>query len=291
MKVLNYGSMNIDNVYSVAHMAQPGETILAAKRNVFCGGKGLNQSIAIAKAGGQVYHAGILGEDGGELLKTLEQNGVNTACIRRSQGPSAHTVIQVDQTGQNSIIVFAGENMRPTEADIDHVLERFDAGDAVILQNELYNSPLMMRKAGEKGLCVIFNPSPVNEGLKEYPLEYVRWFLLNEIEGAALSGETEPEKILAALKAEYPNASVVLTLGEKGAYCARAGQTVFQPAFVVKAVDTTAAGDTFTGYFVAGLASGMPMDALMRRAARASSIAVGRMGAADSIPLAAEVEA
>lgn len=291
MKIVNYGSMNIDNVYTVDHMARPGETLLATKRSVFCGGKGLNQSIAIAKAGGQVYHAGILGEDGDMLLDALVQNGVNTGYIRRAQGPSSHTVIQVDRTGQNSIIVFGGESMRPTEADIDHILEGFGPDDAVIMQNELYHSPLMMKKAAEKGMCVIFNPSPVNAELAEYPLESVTWFLLNEIEGEALTAQKEPERILDSLEAKYPSASVVLTLGDKGAYCRHGGRTFFQPAFAVKAVDTTAAGDTFTGYFVSGLAAGKPLEQVMRRAARASSIAVGRMGAADSIPLACEVDA
>ena len=199
MKILNYGSMNIDNVYSVEHMARPGETILATGRGVFCGGKGLNQSIAIAKAGGEVYHAGILGEDGGMLLDALHRAGVDTACVRRAAGPSSHTVIQVDANGQNSIIVFGGENMRPTEEDIDRVLEGFGPGDAVIMQNELYNSPLMMRKAAARGLCVIFNPSPVNDALADYPLESVSWFLLNEIEGEALTGESEPQAILARM--------------------------------------------------------------------------------------------
>ena len=200
MKILNYGSMNIDNVYSVEHMARPGETILATGRGVFCGGKGLNQSIAIAKAGGQVCHAGIVGEDGGMLLDALHAAKVDTACVRTATGPSSHTVIQVDAGGQNSIIVFGGENMRPTEADIDHMLEGFGPGDAVIMQNELYNSPLMMRKAADKGLCVIFNPSPVNAALADYPLESVSWFLLNEIEGAALTGQTDPQAILAEMK-------------------------------------------------------------------------------------------
>ena len=291
MKILNYGSMNIDNVYSVEHMARPGETILATGRGVFCGGKGLNQSIAIAKAGGQVCHAGIVGEDGGMLLDALHAAKVDTACVRKAAGSSSHTVIQVDANGQNSIIVFGGENMRPTEADIDHMLEGFGPGDAIIMQNELYNSPLMMRKAADKGLCVIFNPSPVNAALADYPLESVSWFLLNEIEGAALTGQTDPQAILAGMKEKYPKASVVLTLGADGAYCLHDGRTLYQPAFRVKAVDTTAAGDTFTGYFVSGLAQGMPMERIMERAARASSIAVGRMGAADSIPLADEVNA
>lgn len=290
MKILNYGSMNIDNVYQVDHMIQPGETQMAQAKNVFAGGKGLNQSIAIAKAGGAVYHAGVVGEDGAILMDTLARSGVDTQYIKHASGPSGHTVIQVDKNGQNSIIVFAGENMRVLEADIAAVLSGFEKGDLLILQNELDNSPTIMRMASERGMTIVFNPSPVNDGLFQYPLECVDWFLLNEIEGKALTQETEPEKILAALKALYPKAGVVLTLGGDGAYCMREGQTVYQPVFPVKPVDTTAAGDTFTGYFVTGISKGEELALVMKRAAKAASIAVSRPGAADSIPDFTEVE-
>lgn len=122
MKILNYGSMNIDNVYQVEHMIHPGETQMAIAKNVFAGGKGLNQSIAIAKAGGTVYHAGVVGEDGAILMDTLAKHGVDTRYVKRAAGPSGHTVIQVDSSGQNSIIVFAGENMRVLDEDIERVL-------------------------------------------------------------------------------------------------------------------------------------------------------------------------
>lgn len=289
MKILNYGSMNIDNVYAVRHIVTPGETILAGERNVFCGGKGLNQSIATAKAGGEVYHAGVLGEDGGMLLDALHRHGVRTELIKRAPGPSSHTVIQVDENGQNCIIVFAGENMRISGGEQDAMLTSFGSGDVLMMQNELHNSPLMMKKAKAKGLSVVFNPSPINDAIFDYPLDSVDWFLLNEVEGGALTGETEPEKILAGMGRRFPGASVVLTLGSDGAYCMHAGETLFQPAFKVKAVDTTAAGDTFTGYFVAGFSRGEPLPAVLERAARASSIAVSRKGAADSIPTADEL--
>jgi len=290
MKILNYGSMNIDNVYQVDHMIQPGETQMAQAKNVFAGGKGLNQSIAIAKAGGAVYHAGVVGEDGAILMDTLTKGGVDTQYIKHMPGPSGHTVIQVDKNGQNSIIVFAGENMRVLREDIEKVLSGFEKGDLLILQNELDNSPLIMRMASERGMTIVFNPSPVNEGLHSYPLECVDWFLLNEIEGKALTDETEPDKILAVLKERYPKAGVVLTLGSDGAYCVRGDEKVFQPVFPVKAVDTTAAGDTFTGYFVTGVSRGDDLVLVMKRAAKASSIAVSRPGAADSIPSFSEVE-
>ena len=290
MKILNYGSMNIDRFYTVPHTVRPGETILAAGMVIYCGGKGLNQSIAIAKAGGEIYHAGVLGEDGDILLDALERHRVDTRHIRRVGGASSHTVIQVDGQGQNCIIVCPGENVHVTDADIEAVLDGFSAGDMIVLQNELDNTPAILRKAAERGLLPVFNPSPVNEALADYPLACVRWFVMNELEGAAITGETEPQKILAAMAALYPTASVVLTLGAEGAYCVHEGQTYFQPAFRVKAVDTTAAGDTFTGYLVAGLSRGEALPVVLKRAALASSITVSRKGAADSIPEWAELE-
>ena len=289
MKIVNYGSINLDHVYQVDHIVQPGETLLAADQNLFCGGKGLNQSIALAKAGAEVYHAGVVGEDGDILLGALRAAGVDITHVRRAPGASAHTVIQVDRNGQNCIIVFSGENMHPSEADIDHILSDFSAGDAVLMQNELYNTPLMMRKAAEKGMTIIFNPSPVNQEMLSYPLNTVSWFLLNEIEGGALTGETDPGKILDSLAEKYPRSSVVLTRGKDGAWAMTGGQRFYQPAFEVKAVDTTAAGDTFTGFFLAGIGSGMPIADALRRAAFAASIAVSRKGAADSIPTVEEI--
>ena len=289
MKIVNYGSINLDHVYQVDHILQPGETLLAREQNLFCGGKGLNQSIALAKAGAEVFHAGVVGEDGEILLNALRTANVDIRHIRRAEGASAHTVIQVDRNGQNCIIVFSGENMHPSEADIDRILEDFGPEDAVLMQNELYNTPLMMRKAADKGMTIIFNPSPISQEMLSYPLECVSWFLLNEIEGEALTGETDPGKILDSLASRFPRSSVVLTLGKNGAWAMDQGQRFFQPAFEIKAVDTTAAGDTFTGFFLAAVSSGMPISAALRRAAFASSIAVSRKGAADSIPTAEEV--
>ena len=204
MKILNYGSMNIDNVYSVEHMARPGETRWLTGRGAFCGGKGLNQSIAIAKAGGQVCHAGIVA--GGR-----RHAAGRSACRQSGYRLRAHghwSQLPYGDSGgcrrtEQHYRLWRGKHA-PTEADIDHMLEGFGPGDAVIMQNELYNSPLTTRKAADKGLCVIFNPSPVNAALADHPLESVSWFLLNEIEGAALTGQTDPQAILAEMKEKYP---------------------------------------------------------------------------------------
>lgn len=290
MRILNLGSMNLDYVYGVESMVKAGETIRALSRRVCCGGKGLNQSIALSKAGAPVWQAGLLGEDGAPLRSILEQNGVNTELVREVSGPSSHTVIQVDEKGRNCILFYAHEGLRITDEYIDQVLESFGPGDYLLLQNELDNTDGMIRAAKKKGLKVVLNPSPANEELLTFPLELVDCFLLNEHEGAFLAGETDPSRVLDALHAKYPNALLVLTLGEKGAVCLADGERYEQGIFPAKAVDTTAAGDTFTGYFLAGLLEGKPISDCLRRASMASSIAVGRPGAADSIPLLAEVE-
>ena len=160
----------------------------------------------------------------------------------------------------------------------------------MIFQNELDGSPAFMRKAADAGLVIIFNPSPMEDAVFSYPLDRVSWFIVNEIEGGALTGETEPERILDAMQTKYPHAGVVLTLGSEGAWAMRGEERVFQPAFPVRAVDTTAAGDTFMGYFVNGMLRGEPLKTVLARAAKASTIAVSRPGAAVSIPTVEEVE-
>ena len=290
MKILNYGSMNIDNVYSVEHMARPGETILATGRGVFCGGKGLNQSIALSKAGAPVWHAGLLGEDGAPLRAVLEENGVSTGLVREVPGPSSHTVIQVDRNGRNCILFYAHDGLRITDAYLDEIFSRFGEGDALLLQNELDNAAGAMRRAKARGMKVVLNPSPADESLLPLPLELVDCFVLNEHEGAFLTGEEDVSRVLDALHAKFPGAMLVLTLGEKGSVCLADGVRVEQGIFPVRAVDTTAAGDTFTGFFLAALLAGKSVPDCLRRAAMASSIAVSRSGAAPSIPGLDEVE-
>ena len=213
MKVLNFGSMNVDYVYQVDHILIPGETLASSERNVFCGGKGLNQSIALAKAGIPVYHAGLVGEGGDALLDTCRENGVNTQFVKRVEGPCGHTMIQVDKNGQNSILLFGGSNRCMTKAFVDEVLENFDKGDMLLLQNEINELSYIIDSAYEKGMMIILNPSPYDSALEECDLTKVSLFLVNEIEGEQITGEQEPEKILEKMKEKYPHSSVVLTLG------------------------------------------------------------------------------
>ena len=292
MKALCFGSMNIDYVYSLDHIVTPGETIASSKREVFAGGKGLNQSVAMAKAGLPVWHAGVSGNGGRLLLDTLEENGVNTSLIREEDTMPGHTIIQVDAGGQNSIILFGGTNQRVTEEYIETVMQSFGPGDLVLLQNEVNLVDKIIDAAHAKGMRVVLNPSPFNEAIGKCDLNRISLFLVNEVEGAQISGipADRPGEILDWFEAHYPQAQVVLTLGSQGAWYSGGGTRCFQPAIPTKAVDTTAAGDTFSGYFLEGWMTGRTVEEALERAARAASIAVSRKGAAPSIPLARELE-
>lgn len=289
MKVLNIGSMNLDLVYSVDHIVQPGETEASFALDTFLGGKGLNQSMALAKAGVEVYQGGMIGEDGQVFLDACAEYGVRADYIRTVPGKSGHAVIQRDKNAQNCILLYGGANQMLTEEYVDSVLADFGAGDILLLQNEVNQMGYIVEKAYEKGMQIALNPSPFNEKLDAVDMRKISIFLLNEVEGNQVTGLTDPDEILAEMLRRFPKAKIVLTLGKDGAVYADAEQKHFQPIFKVQAVDTTAAGDTFTGYFLAGLLSGMPVPEILKMSAKASSIAVSRAGAVPSIPYRDEV--
>lgn len=290
MKVLNFGSLNYDYVYKVDHMILAGETMDSYGLETHFGGKGLNQSIALAKAGVPVQHAGMVGEDGQGFLDLCKRNGVDTEFVRMVSGKSGHTIIQLDKNAQNSILLYGGSNRAITKDFVDEVLANFGKGDILLLQNEVNLLPYIIDTAYERGMRIVLNPSPYNEALDVCDMGKISVFLVNEIEGAQISGENEPERILDVMAEKFPEAEVVLTLGGDGVVYRHKEQICRQGIFTIKAVDTTAAGDTFTGYFIAGMLEGTPITQRLRRCAKASAIAVSRMGAAESIPTAQEVE-
>lgn len=289
MKVLNFGSLNIDYVYQMEHFIQPGETAPCKALTAGCGGKGLNQSIALAQAGTEVYHAGLYGQEGAFLLRKMEEKGVNTSLMKQGEGQNGHAIIQVDRTGQNCIILYGGTNQQITESYVDEVLSHFGAGDVLVLQNEINCMPYIMRQAKKRGLRIAFNAAPYGEEVKDYPLDCVDWLIVNEVEGAGLSGKSGYEDIVDTLAAMYPGMNIMLTMGKSGCLYKGAGQTVRLGACCVDAVDTTAAGDTFIGYFVRGVLAGLSMEDTLRQATVASAIAVTRPGAADAVPALCEV--
>ena len=291
MRVLNIGSLNLDYVYNLDHIVQPGETEASYELNVHLGGKGMNQSVALAKAGVDVYHGGMIGEDGQPFLDACKEFGVHAEYIRQIDTKSGHAIIQIDKNAQNSILLYGGANQQLTSEYIDTVLADFGAEDILLLQNEVNMLPYIVNRAYEKGMSIALNPSPFNEKLHAVDMGKISIFLLNEVEGFQITGLKNPDDIIAKLLEMYPQSKIVLTLGQDGAVYADQEQKHFQPVFKVNAVDTTAAGDTFTGYFLAGLCEGLPIPEVLKMSAKASSIAVSRAGAVPSIPFREEVMA
>lgn len=293
MKVLNFGSLNIDYVYDVDNFVRKGETISSKGLNVFCGGKGLNQSVALARAGADVYHAGMIGKDGIFLVDFLKNSGVNVDNILiRDDISTGNAIIQREISGDNCIILFAGANRSITRDYVDKVLEKFGRGDYIVLQNEISELPYIVEIAHRQGMKIVLNPSPMDEIIGELNLSYIDYFLLNETEALKLSGidKFDSKKCMSGLVNTYKGAGVLITLGDKGAIYSDGNIFVEQKAVKTKAVDTTAAGDTFTGYFVNGILGGKEIKEAINEATIAASIAVSRIGAAPSIPAMNEVK-
>lgn len=278
MQVLNIGSLNIDIVYRVGHIVHPGETLASFSVSKHAGGKGLNQSIALARAGVKTIHAGAIGNDGIFLKELLQKEGVDCSEIAvLADEPTGCAIIQVADDGENSIILLHGTNFCVTPEIVRKALEKMPENSIVLLQNEISALKECIEIASEMKMRIFFNPSPMDESISDLPLESIDTFIVNE---------NESRELKAVAGKRIANCNILTTFGADGAeYCGRNGEVIRIPA--VKAdnvVDTTGAGDTFTGYFIASLVQGKNPESAMKTAAAAAAIAVSRQGAAESIP-------
>lgn len=290
MKVLSLGSINIDYIYDVPHIVLPGETLSSKEIKSFPGGKGANQSVSLAKAGLEVYHAGKIGADGGWILKKLRDFGVNTKFIETSNIPSGHAIIQLSEEGENSIILYKGANHLVDDSYITNVFSHFDRDDILVIQNEISNIKKIINYAYKIGLKICLNPAPYTDDINNIPLEKIDYLILNEIEGGCLANNNgQPEDILESLSQAYPTVEIVLTLGEKGVIAFSNNRKYKLEITPVDPVDTTAAGDTFVGYYIFSRTNGNNIQKSLELASKASSITVTRQGAMDSIPFYQEV--
>jgi ribokinase len=255
------------------------------------GGKGLNQSIALKKAGLDVYHAGRVGSDGQDFIDYLEKYGVRTDYLLKDMDcASGHARIEVCK-GENRIVLYGGANQLIDEKQVDETLKHFEKGDMLLLQNEISSMAYLIRKAHEKGMFIAFNTAPMNDLVFTYPLSLVDLFIVNEVEGAGLAGIEREEitDIIKGLQKKYPETKIVLTVGSRGSYFIHGDTVIHQDAYKVEAVDTTAAGDTFTGFFLASYLNDGDVKKALDLAAKAASITVTGKGAAASIPSMEEV--
>lgn len=289
-KIINFGSINIDHVYQVDHQVAPGETLAAAGYQIFPGGKGLNQSIALAKAGAEVLHVGKIGQEGAWLKEYLSERGVDTRYVNVSKEATGHAILQVSPDGENAIIIHGGANRDLDSALIESVFQEAQKGDYLLLQNETNHVMEIIEAGREKGLTLMFNPAPMDAKVKDYPLALIDWLVVNETEGQFLTGKKANEEIIAALRQRYPATRIVLTMGRQGLSFADSRQQFTLPAFQVKAIDTTATGDTFIGFLLAAIVREEPLEMALREASAAAALCATRQGAASSIGNRKEVQ-
>ncbi len=236
MKILNFGSCNIDIVCVVDHIVRPGETISAESIEHFVGGKGLNQSVALANAGAEVYHAGCIGADGEILRSFLKNAGVNLKYLRVTDGKSGQATIQVDKNGENAIFLYKGANHEITKDYVDYVLSDFSEGDFLVLQNEINNVEYIADKACEKGMKIFFNPAPFNETAEKIDLSKIYCIILNETESSGYSGSENYKAFSDFIRNNHPDLKAVITLGKDGCVYVDKDNEITQPAYSVKAV-------------------------------------------------------
>lgn len=293
MKVLVYGSINIDLSFYLDHLVKEGETISSNSLIKGAGGKGANQASALGKAFGEkdlVYLAGKTGKDASFILEKLNENNVDTSFVYTSLY-SGQAIIEIDKEGQNSIILYGGGNKEIEKSEIDEVFSHFNKGDYLVLNAEINNLEYIYDSGLKKEMKIVVNPSPLTKDILSLPLEEASIIILNEVEAASITKlDIKDEKsILSSLREKFPNSEVVLTLGDKGSYYCFKQEVIYQPIFKVDAIDCVGAGDTFLGYFVASRIKGLDAKASLEKASFASSITVQRYGAMDAMPLNTEV--
>jgi ribokinase len=290
MGILNFGSLNIDYVHRVEHIARPGETIAGRSLDVFAGGKGANQSVALARAGADVFHAGRVGDDGRWLIDKLKNAGVGVSLVDVDpQAKTGHAVIQVDDAGENAILLHGGANQTIDKEQMDKVLAGFGPGDTLLMQNEINDGAYLIEAAAARGIPVCLNPAPMTDEVHGWPLNKVSLLIVNQSEGEAICGEADPWQMLPKL-AEMIGGEVIVTLGSNGAVYFNGDEAIHQPAIEADVVDTTAAGDTFIGFYLARRAQGDSVELSLKAATVAASVCVTRPGAMDSIPVAADIK-
>ncbi len=289
MTILNLGSLNIDRVFRVPRIVSPGETIASRSLQAFAGGKGANQSVALARAGAEVIHAGKIGPDGRWLLDKLRQCGVDASAVIESDSLTGQAIIQVDDAGQNAIVILAGANAELTSGDVDRAFDTFPQVTWLLVQNETSAVGHAIASAKQRGLRVAFNPAPMHDRVRLYPLELVDLLCVNQTEAAALSRKTQIDDIIESLAATWPHCEIVVTLGADGAIQAGPQGREHSEGRRVTPVDTTAAGDTFLGYYLASRSREISIAESLDIACRAAALCVTRPGALDSIPRHDEV--
>ncbi|WP_291728307.1 ribokinase [Leisingera sp. F5] len=287
MAIWNLGSINADMVYALPHLPAAGETLAAQRLDRFLGGKGANMSVAAARAGSEINHIGAVGPDGAWAVERLKDYGTGIQDIAQVDIPTGHAIIAVEPEGENQIILFPGANRALTQDQLDQALSQANAGDILVMQNETNMQAEAARAGRDQGMRVCYAAAPFDADAVKAVLPFLDFLILNEVEAGQLKEASGKSPDELGIK------DVVITLGAKGArhIDGETGDVLDVPALPVTPVDTTGAGDTFTGYVLSGLDQGLPMAKAMLLAAQAAALMVTRHGTADVIPELKEVQA
>ncbi len=286
MAIWNLGSINADMVYDMPHLPQAGETLAARGMSRFLGGKGANMSVAAARAAAHVRHIGAVGSDGRWAVDRLLEYGVDTRFIREVDTPTGHAIIAVDPQGENQIILLPGANRAIPPELVTDALAQAQPGDSLLMQNETSQQQEAAALARAKGLRVCYAAAPFDAEAVKAVLPNLDFLILNRVEAAQLTDATGQRP------ADLPVRDVIVTLGAEGCqwFDTQSGTERSFDAVPVTPVDTTGAGDTFTGFVLAALDRGQPMAQAITLASRAAAIMVTRHGTADVIPDLKDIE-
>lgn len=284
MTIFNLGSINLDYFYRLPHLVSAGETLAANDFNIALGGKGANQSVALAKAGAEVFHIGAFGQKDALYLQEMKNAGVNLDFVALLDMPSGHAIIMVDdKTGENQIILLPSANYKIEQEQIKKALQKANSSDWALAQNETCLVEPFLSLAKQQGLKICYSAAPFVAEQTAGLLPLTDLLIVNEGEAAALSDYIEKDITTLGLP------HLIITLGSKGARY-RGEQGCFSVApFKVTAIDTTGAGDTFLGFVLASLSDGQTMQQAMRYASAAAALQITRQGALPAIPSGAEV--
>ena len=285
MTIFNLGSINVDYFYHLPHLVTAGETIAANDLTIGLGGKGVNQSIAIGRAGGDVWHIGAVGKANADYCDIISEAGVKTEFIELLDMPSGHAIVMVEAvSAENQIVIMPAANHAITDSLVTSALRQANAGDWALTQNETLVGPDFLRRAKQAGMKICYSAAPFVAETTAELLPLADLLVVNEGEAASLAS------LLGKDKTEFGVQHLVITYGARGAeYIGSAGQFHVESPKVTP-VNTTGAGDTYLGYLLASIDAGEEMHAAMEKAAKAAAIQVTRDGAAEAIPLASELD-
>jgi len=297
-KIVVIGSSNIDLIMKMHHLPEMGETVTGAKFMQVYGGKGANQAVAAARAGGNVAFVNCVGEDAytPQMVHNYKKDGIDIRFVFEEKGvASGHALIMIDDSGENIISVASEANNLLLPEKIDVASPAFNDAAMIVMQYEIPEETIkyVIDLANRKNIPVLWNCAPA----RAFDLSYIpriNILVLNEVEAGFLAGmtvenETDAEKAAQKL-VDSGVEKVIITLGSKGAFVVTKTEKVSVPAFKVEAVDTTAAGDTFCGAFAVALVEGKSLKEALQFASAAAAISVTRMGAQPSAPTRKEIE-